>query len=1194
MGRYGLLSFLVACACVAAGAAALEGDAIEAVFARHRILADGSDASQGQGGGSGDNAVSTGEAAGAVAAFAGPPQGSRDAAIQTFQDGFADFDNKTTIDGVKIFDYKGNEVSSAEIGVGAVVNVMLGAACFIGFGILRKYNKVYKARLCSPSTSVKPPKLPEGGVLQVISWILPLMRMSDESLLSSAGLDALMYSRFLMMCVQFFIPVAVLSIGILLPIHWTSTAAPDGGKSYRCPHGRNERTTEVDDLLRSTLANMCQNDPLMWFHLVYTYLVLLWAMWLLNKHYIAYASLKHYYIGMPQKFNPWVEKYLAEHVHADHAVKERSPSQNQIRKQKSASSESERERNAESTKDKQLHTVTSGALLQDVDVKGVSLKASVSRSPELQVMTPDEERKPRGHRRQRSLGEVVFNLATWRNVAEAWINPDKLIDNRGKEPSQLKSLHNELSMKTTGSSTRNVEEDEGLLMGEGGERDPACVEVTLGESIASAQSERAKTGEPSSSGPKHAWPMANRRQHAGNAGGAGGGVDEEKRGEGPAGRHVELELSGMPSLKDLVREEAPEDELVHTPSLAAIKWWEVYNVATSQKEIEQEVMARPSVRHIKSVNTNFAGDLVSVNAGQYAVLVTDIPTDEGDLDTIRRSVSRTSDREGAEDDEDAIKIDPADDICTEVFQNIFPRSFKHIVPVKDFRAVTKLLLRWDNAAKKLEVHEALLRVHGIRRFVRPGFLGLFGPKMESIPYLQGQVNGLANKIKEARKAIKAKRAEPASFAIFDNQVDAAIAAQSVLLPFDGTKFVTHKAPSPDNINWLTLFQTGKSRLIRRIIVIPFIALLIVFPSGIFFSALAILNTEVCTENTQLYWPAYCELTQGENSTLFGRLISRLIVGWLPTILLSVWQNVVVIRTLYAVALCECMSVSLDGLDRRVTALYFYWSFLNVFLGSVFGSGLVQFFATFLTLDNVFDVLEVLGTALNKSATFLTAYALTRALLLVPMKLVFPHPQVLMFFLKKLCSVMCCKGCGITRRDRFEGWQPKSCMYGREAGISMLMCLIGVCYALSSPITVAVVAFYFMGIFVVFRHHLLYVYSRAYESGGELWPVLFDRFVVMLVSLAFFVSVQLLTREAFAQAIILIVTVPPVLYRYHRVLSKRYKNITKVVPLDIAFRQPRGVVVPPSMFIPSELRFQSAGWHPEQGKAWQGYGVPRYL
>ena len=34
-------------------------------------------------------------------------------------------------------------------------------------------------------------------------------------------------------------------------------------------------------------------------------------------------------------------------------------------------------------------------------------------------------------------------------------------------------------------------------------------------------------------------------------------------------------------------------------------------------------------------------------------------------------------------------------------------------------------------------------------------------------------------------------------------------------------------------------------------------------------------------------------------------------------------------------------------------------------------------------------------------------------------------------------------------------------------------------------------------------------------------------------------------------------------------------------------------VPRELFIPSELRPESAGWHPENGKAWQGYGVPYF-
>ena len=55
----------------------------------------------------------------------------------------------------------------------------------------------------------------------------------------------------------------------------------------------------------------------------------------------------------------------------------------------------------------------------------------------------------------------------------------------------------------------------------------------------------------------------------------------------------------------------------------------------------------------------------------------------------------------------------------------------------------------------------------------------------------------------------------------------------------------------------------------------------------------------------------------------AKLFKKLIIGWLPPILLTVWQ-IVVMRVLYYIACAEGRSVSLSQIDRRIGSLYFYW------------------------------------------------------------------------------------------------------------------------------------------------------------------------------------------------------------------------------------------------------------------------------
>ncbi len=305
-----------------------------------------------------------------------------------------------------------SSTTSTDIYTSAVINGVLGAACFLGFGVLRGHVKVYRARLASPATTVKPPRLPEGGLCQIFSWILPVLGMSDQSLLASAGLDALMFSRFLMMCVQFFIPVTLFSVGILLPIHYTST-----GSYNRC--GFETVPENQDTLQRMSISNVCNGDPLLWVHFVFIYLSLAWAMWLLQKHYVAFASLRHHYIGLPQKPNYWFEKFILQ------------PNGDNNGGGKSLQAGSP-------VPEESFFSPLVGVVSEES-----ALSSPMSRAGSPLPLEGDGESQ-----QNKSISDIVFNVTSWRDIARSWMMPDKLLDNKGEEPEDLKMFSSQMPSQT--------------------------------------------------------------------------------------------------------------------------------------------------------------------------------------------------------------------------------------------------------------------------------------------------------------------------------------------------------------------------------------------------------------------------------------------------------------------------------------------------------------------------------------------------------------------------------------------------------------------------------------------------------------------------------------------------------------------------------------------------------------------------
>lgn len=73
-----------------------------------------------------------------------------------------------------------------------------------------------------PAVSRKPPQLHLHGHERLWGWLQPVFRVSDEELVRSAGLDALIGVRIISFGVLLFLPMTILGVAVLLPINYTS------------------------------------------------------------------------------------------------------------------------------------------------------------------------------------------------------------------------------------------------------------------------------------------------------------------------------------------------------------------------------------------------------------------------------------------------------------------------------------------------------------------------------------------------------------------------------------------------------------------------------------------------------------------------------------------------------------------------------------------------------------------------------------------------------------------------------------------------------------------------------------------------------------------------------------------------------------------------------------------------------------
>ncbi|KAK9819243.1 hypothetical protein WJX81_003710 [Elliptochloris bilobata] len=537
--------------------------------------------------------------------------------------------------------------------------------------------------------------------------------------------------------------------------------------------------------------------------------------------------------------------------------------------------------------------------------------------------------------------------------------------------------------------------------------------------------------------------------------------------------------------------------------------------------------------------------------------------------------------DAGEEEEEEDQLPDREELVVSTFRRLFPRSFAGVAAVHKHKEVDLLLVKWDQAWTKLASAEGAYEASGCKRRPqhRTGCCGCWGARVDSVDHWAGRVRELETNISAARKRARAAPPSAAFFAFFTSQKAAAIAAQANLHPEDGHSFRVTEAPGPEEVNWPTLWMSWIERDWREVLVLPLIAGIMLVPVGIFSGAVAQVTVAICDSSSvfhRLYSAWYCSRTS------LGR---SLITAIVPTVLLLTWQNLIMPNALYRFAQMEGRWHSLSGLDRRVCALFFQWSVWSVFLGAMLGGS--AFSQLGALIDNPASLPSLIGTALPASSNFFINYIIIQGLAMVPFRLMYPHIGFLVG-LFRLCGA-----CKLRhKRERVAAVWPHSVRYGREVGTIMLMYIVALAYAASSPMILPFTLAYFIVSWVFWRYNVLYVSERCFESGGLFWDQIFSQICWCLFILEFFTGCIFMANRAFLPAVLLWATLTPALYKFARYCDIRYGSAVRQMPLETAAAAPLATV-DPALYLAPALRPGCAGWYPESGKAWENWGAPVY-
>lgn len=297
----------------------------------------------------------------------------------------------------------------------------------------------------------------------------------------------------------------------------------------------------------------------------------------------------------------------------------------------------------------------------------------------------------------------------------------------------------------------------------------------------------------------------------------------------------------------------------------------------------------------------------------------------------------------------------------------------------------------------------------------------------------------------------------------------------------------HPAPGPEEVNWYALWFTHEQRSLRGWITVPCIVFLVLVPVSLVAAAITQVNAAFCTSS--LSWRWYCC-----SRNFVARGAKSLLTGFVPTLLVLLWQGMAMPRLVFMCAQSEARHFSLSLLDRRMGEIYFLWACFNFFLGGILG-GAALFTTNLLRISQTFSsgdamgVLNSLSAAIPASAKFFVLYMINRALMTLPLRFLITQPGVWQAWLR-LCDVFATP----SERQLFLNYSIRSPRYGPEYGNMLLIALIGWAFALVCPVVLPFCTVWFIGMWLFWRYQLIYNYARKYESGGRMWPFFVSRMV----------------------------------------------------------------------------------------------------
>ncbi|KAK9151617.1 hypothetical protein Syun_009926 [Stephania yunnanensis] len=387
-----------------------------------------------------------------------------------------------------------------------------------------------------------------------------------------------------------------------------------------------------------------------------------------------------------------------------------------------------------------------------------------------------------------------------------------------------------------------------------------------------------------------------------------------------------------------------------------------------------------------------------------------------------------------------------------------------------------------------------------RPTTKTGFLGLWGARVDAMDFYTAEIDKTIEQVTAERDRVTndPKAIMPAAFVSFKTRWGAAVCAQTQQSR-NPTLWLTDWASEPRDVYWPNLAIPFVSLTVRRLI----IAVAFFFLTFFFMIPIAIVQSLANLEGIEKSAPFLRPLIE-------MHFIKGVIQGFLPGIALKLFL-IFLPSILMLFSKIEGFT-SLSALERRSASKFYIFQLVNVFLGSVIAGTAFQQLHSFIhqsaneypnsfsSSEDISKVIEygaleasipkTIGVAIPMKATFFITYIMVDGWAGIAGEILRLKPLVI-FHLKNFFLVK-------TEKDREEAMDPGSIGFNTGEPQIQLYFLLGLVYAVVTPILLPFVLVFFGLAYVVFRHQIINVYNPEYESGAAFWPDVHGRVLVGLV------------------------------------------------------------------------------------------------